>query len=104
MVIQFFPALYSSPVWVDPDVFLPERFMDVNKDAPIKGMAYSPFGVGLRKCVGEELARLELAMYLANLMLYYEFSSVEKDGKMPMDEFCGISLRPVHTQMRVKTR
>jgi len=104
LVFQLALALHTShSLWPDPNVFRPERFENSPMDPLTKG-GYWPFGVGLRRCVGEDLARLNLALHAANLMLYFEFFSVEKDGKMPMEERFGLSLNPVHLEMRVKRR
>jgi cytochrome P450 len=50
-----------ADVWPDPLSFKPERFLD-GKRAPY---AYTPFGGGIRRCIGASLATLEMRTVLA---------------------------------------
>ncbi|XP_050666559.1 cytochrome P450 18a1-like isoform X2 [Leptidea sinapis] len=62
----------------DPEKFLPERFLlDGKLFVPDYFM---PFGVGRRVCLGEQLARMELFLFFANLMNYYEFALPEGES------------------------
>ncbi|KAH8586607.1 cytochrome P450 [Bisporella sp. PMI_857] len=52
--------------WPEPDAFIPERFVVPEGDPlhPYKN-AWRPFEIGMRNCVGQELATLELRLILA---------------------------------------
>lgn len=52
--------------WEAPDAFRPERFSDAARPG-LPHLAYFPFGVGPRRCLGDDLAMLELRMVLATL-------------------------------------
>lgn len=56
--------------WGDPDAFRPERFLE-REPSPY---AYFPFGGGARRCVGRELALLELKVALSHRALHGGFS------------------------------
>jgi len=60
--VPLYLVLRHPAHWPDPDAFDPDRFLD---PAPRHPLAYAPFGVGPRSCVGEHLARLELREHVA---------------------------------------
>jgi cytochrome P450 len=64
------PEFWSEPDRFDPDRFLPER------GEPRHQFAYLPFGLGGRRCVGEDFALLELRSVLARVLQRF---SVETD-------------------------
>ncbi|KAL9587837.1 MAG: hypothetical protein Q9203_003350 [Teloschistes exilis] len=59
-------AMHRSPdLWVKPDEFIPERFLAKEGDPlfPVKG-AWRPFEFGPRNCIGQELAYIELKIFM----------------------------------------
>jgi cytochrome P450 len=81
--------------WVEPDLFIPERFdnkdeMNKKCEHAIKN-SYIPFGAGPRICIGKGFALQESAMVLANLVKNFEFKM--KPGHVP--EVTGrVTVRP----------
>ncbi|KAK6186055.1 hypothetical protein SNE40_008165 [Patella caerulea] len=68
-------ALHHDPeAWKDPDVFRPERFLDVDGKLAPKTMSWIPFSAGRRNCLGETVARPELHLMLALLLRNTKFS------------------------------
>ncbi|CAD5214541.1 unnamed protein product [Bursaphelenchus xylophilus] len=66
-------AMMEDPdIFEDPKAFKPERFLDENGQVK-KCDELIPFGVGKRSCLGEALARMELFLFIANLMNRYKF-------------------------------
>ncbi len=55
------PDYWDNPHQFDPDRFLPER--SANRDK----LAYVPFGMGQRICIGKDLAELEIPLIVASL-------------------------------------
>ncbi|KAL1430290.1 hypothetical protein MTO96_015170 [Rhipicephalus appendiculatus] len=84
--------LHRDPrYWVDPDTFDPERFSPENESSIYK-MAFQPFGVGPRHCVGFQMARLELRYTLARLVQRYRVELGESQkGEMKMGGYAMIS-------------
>lgn len=68
----------------EPDKFTPERF--IAGDRLQLPDTFLPFGVGRRVCLGEQLARIELFLFFANMMNSFEFSLPEGQ---PMPELEG---------------
>lgn len=66
---------YNPDLWgpEDPNLFLPERHN--TKRHPV---AYMPFGVGPRNCVGMRFALIELKMALARILHTYTIVPGEK--------------------------
>ncbi|KAG9285746.1 hypothetical protein G9A89_003425 [Geosiphon pyriformis] len=52
--------------WKEPENFNPERFLEEEK-GKLNGGGYLPFGAGVRKCPGEELAIVELMVWVVSL-------------------------------------
>ncbi|CAD5209390.1 unnamed protein product [Bursaphelenchus okinawaensis] len=76
-------ALMEDPdFFPDPKAFKPERFLDSNGQLK-KCDELLPFGVGKRSCFGEALARMELFLFMANLINKYMFLP-SKDSEMPI--------------------
>lgn len=59
----------------DPNTFRPERFIDKNNGKFAKSNKVIPFGVGVRRCPGETLARAELFLFLTNLVQAFQLRS-----------------------------
>jgi cytochrome P450 len=62
----------NKKYWVNPDAFLPERFLPQNRGAIIPG-TYIPFGNGPHICAGKHFAQMEALMVMAYLIHRYDF-------------------------------
>jgi cytochrome P450 len=67
---------HDSRWWDDPEEFRPERFAG-DDDRPT--CAYFPFGVGPRRCIGEQFARAESKMVVATMFDEYTFDRVTEE-------------------------
>lgn len=59
--------------WTEPDRFLPERFLAQPAGFPTTS-AWLPFGLGSRKCVGQDLALMEMKLILITLLQRYHLA------------------------------
>ncbi len=60
--------------WKDPETFLPERFLPGSPwHVERPSAAYLPFGLGMRKCIGERTAVLQMKLMLAALVRDFRF-------------------------------
>ncbi len=59
--------------WSEPERFDPDRFL-AERGEPRHAFAYLPFGLGGRRCVGEDFALLEIRTVLARLLQRFRVS------------------------------
>ncbi len=85
--------------WPDPEVFRPERFR--NRLTTTQRLAYLPFGMGPRLCIGRDFARWEMVEVLATLAPRFRFADV---GQTPT-LLPSVTLRPAQGMMlRISAR
>ncbi|XP_077993225.1 cytochrome P450 2U1-like [Glandiceps talaboti] len=67
--------------WEDPEIFDPERFLDENGNInKMKSNRIMPFGIGPRECIGLQLAKVEIFLFLTSLLQRFEFKLPEGDN------------------------
>ncbi|KAL7991094.1 hypothetical protein Chor_014524 [Crotalus horridus] len=65
-------VLLDPEQWETPEEFNPNHFLD--KDGKfIEWEEFLPFGIGQRACVGEQLARVEIFIFLTSLLRAFSF-------------------------------
>ena len=84
---------FNENEWKEPYCFKPERFLDrAGKLMRTTDQSFLPFGAGRRVCVGEALARMELFVFLSNILYKYD---IVPDGELPsLDVEFGVVLKP----------
>ncbi|CAA7061647.1 unnamed protein product [Microthlaspi erraticum] len=63
--------------WKDPEVFLPERFMDSDIDAKGQNFELLPFGGGRRICPGMYMGTTMVEFGLANMLYHFDWELSE---------------------------
>jgi cytochrome P450 len=108
-------ALFNDPeLWVNPQEFRPERFLEEEKEITIRGgempkvkdhLKYTVFGIGKRGCAGFQLARKELFLQAAYYLWAFEFSTPEHSKKIDLSMVMGLVSKPKDAvQVRAKYR
>jgi unspecific monooxygenase len=69
-------------VYANPDEFLPERWLDKNKET--SSLPMIDFGSGSHRCLGEHLSMLEGTMMLALLVRHFDWELV--NGRSSLEE------------------
>ncbi|RZC52827.1 hypothetical protein C5167_021255 [Papaver somniferum] len=89
VMVNIYAVHYDPTVWVEPQRFMPERFLgalndggDKNKATLAMERSLIAFGAGRRICAGMDLAKLQVALTLANLVNSFRWSCVS-EGKFP---------------------
>ncbi|XP_066052214.1 cytochrome P450 1A5-like [Chamaea fasciata] len=85
---------HDEKLWKNPETFSPERFLSadgtkVNKEDGEKVLL---FGLGKRRCIGENIARWQVFLFLATLLQQLEFSVCE-GSRVDMTPLYGLSLK-----------
>ena len=83
--------MHRSSFWGEnPDEFMPERFFD---SKILKGYKdhFFPFGIGPRKCIGEKMARSELAIMLMRILIEFDIELMPNQKIIPFQSLSKIS-------------
>lgn len=102
--INMYSLTRDERFFAEPERFNPDRFLDknnkVNEDLLDK---FFPFGVGKRQCFGEHISRLELFIFIANLVKNFEYYS--PDGA-PLDfqALRGPVMMPKNMEIIIRSR
>ncbi|XP_059139981.1 cytochrome P450 2U1-like [Physella acuta] len=85
-------VMLSEDVWQDPHQFRPERFLQEGK--LIKKDEFIPFSIGSRSCLGENIATMELFLFITTIL--QKFNIVAKDAHHlpPLEGRFGLSCSP----------
>ncbi len=78
----------DEQTWERPDEFLAERFLD-KKFSPYE---FAPFGGGTRRCLGAELAILEMKILISFFVKYFDCSLM--NSSLPEPEVMQITIGP----------
>ncbi|CAH1118929.1 unnamed protein product [Phaedon cochleariae] len=81
----------DEKMWPNPEKFDPWRFID-EEGRVAKPENFIPFQLGKRMCVGDELARMLLFSFGANIVQHFSFVLEDKNTDFIGD--CGITLTP----------
>jgi cytochrome P450 len=103
-----FVNLYSltrdERYWEQPEVFNPHHFLTENHQIRQDLLdKYYPFGLGKRRCIGEHLSRLELFLFLANLMHKFQFEKAP-GAQLNLKGQAGAHVIPQDFQTIIKPR
>ena len=73
-------AMYhSTRNWVEPDSFIPERFLPEGKNELDRHDSLQPFHVGPRNCIGRNLAYAEMRLILARIIYNFDMELVHPE-------------------------
>lgn len=87
--------------WSEPERFDPERWLE-GRGEPRHPFAYLPFGLGGRRCVGEDFALLELRAILARLLQHFR---IEIEASHPIIARPQLTLKPAYgVRLRIEPR
>ncbi|XP_062319903.1 cytochrome P450 1B1 [Osmerus eperlanus] len=85
---------HDPNTWADPETFDPQRFLDLdgnlNKDLTSSVLIFS---MGKRRCIGEELSKMQLFLFTSLLVHQCHFSA-DPDKPVTMDSIYGLTLKP----------
>ncbi|XP_020260550.1 geraniol 8-hydroxylase-like [Asparagus officinalis] len=85
-------------LWKDPDVFMPERFLE--RDVEYKGQYFEfiPFGAGRRICPGLPLASRMVPLMLASLLYHFKWELADgmRAENVDLSDKLGVTLALAH--------
>lgn len=83
--------LHNNDSWEEPNVFSPERFLSENGELT-RSDSFIPFGLGKRRCIGENLARSELFLFTTYILQKFKIVLPDDEPRPSMEAVPGISL------------
>ncbi|ETE57129.1 Cytochrome protein, partial [Ophiophagus hannah] len=86
-------VLLDPEQWETPEEFNPNHFLD--KDGKfVEREEFLPFGLGQRVCVGEQLARIEIFIFLTNLLKAFSFQLPQGVKKLNETPIVKVAVHP----------
>jgi cytochrome P450 len=89
--------------WTKPLEFNPERFIGSRhgtSDEGIINSVYIPFGLGQRRCPGESLAKLQLIIFLIEIVRHFEVITVDDNAPEVVGRISLKLKKPVFVKLR----
>lgn len=90
--------------WKDPQIFDPSRFLDedgsLDKDLTNNVMIFS---AGKRRCIGEQIAKVEVFLFFAILLHQCSFEK-RPDEDLSLNSSYGLTLKPLDYKITAKLR
>jgi cytochrome P450 len=104
LTIQFYSVHHDPRYWSEPEKFIPERFNEENIDK-IPPMAYLPFSIGPRKCIGFMFSLTESVFILSHIVRNFKVGLIDahKNGFVPQPEQ-GITIKPKELTLKFTKR
>ncbi|CAI9620298.1 unnamed protein product [Staurois parvus] len=80
VVINLWSLHHDEKEWINPHLFNPDRFLDENGNRVYSpSQSYLPFGAGIRVCLGEALAKMEIFLFLSWILQRFTLEVPEGD-------------------------
>ncbi|XP_053243436.1 cytochrome P450 2J4-like [Podarcis raffonei] len=79
--------------WETPEEFNPHHFLDTDGNFRSRE-EYLPFGAGARACVGEQMAKMEIFLFLTTLLRAFRFQLPEGVKEVNNKPVLGLTLHP----------
>ena len=89
-------AVHNNPnYWPEPNKFIPERHLDENGKF-VKSNKVIPFSIGSRNCLGENLARSEVFLFVVSILQKFELLPNPDDPTPPEEGQLGFVYSAPH--------
>uniref|UniRef100_A0A8C8VR01 Unspecific monooxygenase n=1 Tax=Pelusios castaneus TaxID=367368 RepID=A0A8C8VR01_9SAUR len=102
--VNMYQVNHDETLWENADLFRPERFLKENGELD-KSLVEKVlvFGMGIRKCLGEEIARNEIFVILTAILQQLSLEKCLED-QLDLTPIYGLSMKPKPYQIQVSLR
>ncbi|KAG7271102.1 hypothetical protein CRUP_005655 [Coryphaenoides rupestris] len=105
VIINLWSLHHDEKEWKNPEIFDPARFLDEEGSGLVLPSAsYLPFGAGVRVCLGESLAKMELFLFLSWTLQRFTFSVPPGQPLPSLEGKFGVVLQPAKYEVRATPR
>ncbi|XP_069836310.1 steroid 17-alpha-hydroxylase/17,20 lyase [Dendropsophus ebraccatus] len=105
VVINLWSLHHDDKEWVHPEDFNPERFLDENGQRVYSpSQSYLPFGAGIRVCLGEALAKMEIFLFLSWILQRFILEVPDGDPLPDLEGKFGVVLQVKPFKVTAKLR
>lgn len=91
-------------IWDNPSLFSPERFLnenrELNKNLVDKVLI---FGMGIRKCLGEDVARNEVFLFITTVLQQLKLTRCPR-AELDLTPTYGLAMKPKPYQLQAEPR
>lgn len=92
-------SMFRQPWINNPDDFIPERWSSDNPQFEQLKRLSMPFGAGQRQCIGQNLAKVEVAVITAYVLRFFDFVIISEPSEQIF-----LTAKPVDLKVRVMKR
>ncbi|KAL0964375.1 hypothetical protein UPYG_G00322970 [Umbra pygmaea] len=105
IVINLWSLHHDETEWKNPDLFDPSRFLDKEGTGLcIPSPSYLPFGAGVRVCLGEMLAKMEIFLFLSWILQRYTLTMSRGQPLPSLEGKFGVVLQPAKYKVNAMPR
>ncbi|CAN9500144.1 unnamed protein product [Ophioblennius macclurei] len=105
VIINLWSLHHDDQEWKDPERFNPGRFLNSESSGvTVPSPSYLPFGAGIRVCLGEALAKMELFLFLSWILQRFHLSVPQGHSLPSLEGKFGVVLQPARYQVSVTPR
>ncbi|XP_072175966.1 cytochrome P450 2U1-like [Diadema setosum] len=104
VVMNLWELMMSPTYWDQPEDFRPSRFLSEDGKTVLKPDAFIPFGIGNRICMGQLLAKMELFLFLTNILQRFTVHLADDSRDVSLDGQAGIGLVPDDFKIKIQLR
>lgn len=104
VLINYYSLTRDETLWENPERFYPERFIDGDGALDkVKVGQFYPFGVGVRRCIGEHVGRMQIFLLFSRLLHQFIFERPPNED-LSLNPIPGAFLVPKHFNLSIKPR
>ncbi|XP_012383181.1 cytochrome P450 1A4-like [Dasypus novemcinctus] len=102
--INMYQVNHDEAIWDNPNLFRPERFLnekgELNKSLVEKVLI---FGMGIRKCLGEDVARNEVFIFITTVLQQFKLQKCP-GAQLDLTPMYGLTMKPIPYQLKAEPR
>ncbi|XP_072175961.1 cytochrome P450 2U1-like [Diadema setosum] len=105
VIMNLWELMMSPKYWDQPEEFRPSRFLSEDGKTVLEPDAFIPFGIGSRICLGQLLAKMELFLFLTNILQRFTLQLADESlNDVSLDGRAGFALVPLDFKLSFKQR